>query len=353
MTDLRSCAKAGIGFAMLAGLTASVALGEGSEVPDGSVVIGALPFADTGDTTDNYDDFDAVCPFTGSTSPDVFYAFTPAADTTICITLCESGYDTKTYILEDGSFAVVACNDDACSSSGGGGFRSLLTFVPLTGGTTYHIAVDGWLGDRGAYDLIVEDCAPQELECPPGADLEGETCVDGAPDLFNGGCNSTPAVFSSVACGDVVCGDGYFDGATRDTDWYELGLTAGITEVTMSFETQFDGVFGYIETIDITQSPTCGTIVGAINPFGLTTPGGGPVSVSVCLPGGVTSWWFAGPQFTAIIACSGANDYVASWGCESPCPAPPCCTLGDSDEDGDVDFNDLVTLLANWGACPF
>lgn len=353
MTDLRSCAKAGIGFAMLAGLSASVALGEGSEVPDGSVAIAALPYADTGDTSDNYDDFDSVCPYTGSLSPDVFYAYTPAADTTICISLCESGYDTKTYVLEDGSFAVIGCNDDACSSSGGSPYRSLLTFVSLTGGTTYHICVDGYGSDAGTYDLLIEDCSPQQVECPPGADLEGEPCVDGAPDLFNGGCNSTPAVFSSVDCGDVVCGEGWFDGSTRDTDWYELSANAGITEVTMTFETQFDGVFGLIEPGDINLNPDCATITGFINPFGLTAAGGGPVSLSACLPGGVTSWWFSGPQFTAVLACSGPNDYVASWGCESPCPAPPCCTLGDSDEDGDVDFNDLVTLLANWGACPF
>ena len=36
---------------------------------------------------------------------------------------------------------------------------------------------------------------------------------------------------------------------------------------------------------------------------------------------------------------------LASWGACGGCPA-------DLDTDGDVDFDDLVTLLAAWGPCP-
>ena len=51
----------------------------GGETIADAVPIGSLPFSDTGATCDNVDDYDEACPY-GSTSPDVVYAFTPAAD---------------------------------------------------------------------------------------------------------------------------------------------------------------------------------------------------------------------------------------------------------------------------------
>ena len=74
MNDLRITNNA-LGFAAVAGLASvclqGAAYGEGSEFPDGSVSITSLPFTDTGDTSDNSDEFDAVCPYSGSTSADV------------------------------------------------------------------------------------------------------------------------------------------------------------------------------------------------------------------------------------------------------------------------------------------
>ena len=46
------------------------------------------------------DDLDFVCPYDGSTSPDVFYAFTPDEDMVIDIGTCNSGFDTKLYVLD-------------------------------------------------------------------------------------------------------------------------------------------------------------------------------------------------------------------------------------------------------------
>ena len=76
MNDLRITNNA-LGFAAVAGLASvclqGAAYGEGSEFPDGSVSITSLPYTDTGDTSDNSDEFDATCPYSGSTSNDVFY----------------------------------------------------------------------------------------------------------------------------------------------------------------------------------------------------------------------------------------------------------------------------------------
>ena len=147
MNDLRITNNA-LGFAAVAGLASvclqGAAYGEGSEFPDGSVSITSLPFTDTGDTSDNSDAFDAVCPYSGSTSADVFYQMSGDLGE-ITITLCDSLYDCKTYIL-DSAFNVFACNDDACSDDG---FKSQLD-ANLVAGATYYLAVDGYTGANGA-----------------------------------------------------------------------------------------------------------------------------------------------------------------------------------------------------------
>jgi hypothetical protein len=50
---------------------------EGGETIADAWVIYALPFNDTGNTSDNVNDYDEICPFSGSTSPDVVYAYEP------------------------------------------------------------------------------------------------------------------------------------------------------------------------------------------------------------------------------------------------------------------------------------
>jgi hypothetical protein len=59
--------------------------------------------------------------------------------------------------------------------------------------------------------------------------LEDEPCGDDT----NGGCNSTPPVFTELACGQTVCGTAWADGGTRDTDWYSIGATTGQITATL------------------------------------------------------------------------------------------------------------------------
>jgi len=53
---------------------------EGGETIATAIVIGSMPFTDTGNTSDNIHDYDEACTYTGSTSPDVVYAYTPAGE---------------------------------------------------------------------------------------------------------------------------------------------------------------------------------------------------------------------------------------------------------------------------------
>ncbi|MBL9148260.1 MAG: hypothetical protein JNM94_06140 [Phycisphaerae bacterium] len=57
------------------------------------------------------------------------------------------------------------------------------------------------------------DCAKATVE-------EGELCGDD----INGGCNNPSFAVSFIDLGDIVCGDYWADGSTRDTDWYEFTL---------------------------------------------------------------------------------------------------------------------------------
>jgi hypothetical protein len=388
MTDLRSCTKIGVGFAVVAGLSATMAFAGGSDAIDGSVTIPGVPFTDTGSTVGLVDDWDEVCPYTGSTAGDAFYRFTPAATDEYCISVCNSNYDTKLYVLDAG-LAALACVDDSCSSPGGGGFRSNISLLTLAGGAPVDIGVDGWNGATGNYEITVDVCGASgacclptgacleaqfqadcdaaggtwggedtlcldlvceacSIDCPPGSTLEGEICDDVTTppnDTVNGGCNSTPPVFTAASCGDVVCGSGWFNGSFRDTDWYELTFASGAA-VTLTADAQFDILVGFIEQL-VPGVPGCANITGFFEVSAVGGGCGGPVGVALTLGSG-TYYTFVGPQFTNIVTCGSGDQYTFT----TECAVAPCCNLGDSDEDGDVDFDDLLNVLTNWGTCP-
>lgn len=226
---------------------------QGGENIATAVNIPVLPYSDSGNTCANINDYDAVCPFTGSTSPDVVYRHSPGSDIAVDIDLCDSGYDTKVYVYENNSSTLVACNDDACGSDG---FRSELLCVPMSAGNTYYIVVDGYFGACGSYALNVTECTPCVADCPMGGQIEGEpVCFDDYKDAYNGGCNATPNVFSFIQCeGDgnaTMCGEygGFFHGPSgfnyRDTDWYELD-SAESPGATVTAYGVYASLFGYI-----------------------------------------------------------------------------------------------------------
>ncbi len=166
-------------------------------------LIETLPFNHTGTTVGYIDDYDEECPFSGSISPDVVYEYTPSENCTVEISLCgpATDYDTKLYVYE-GSCpgTLVACNDDACPS-----FLSELSdaynaAVPLTGGLTYYIIVDGWLDDAGNYEIAVTG------NC--GAGDSGNCCADHCGE--GPGCED-PVCEASVCTTDPWCCDVCWD----------------------------------------------------------------------------------------------------------------------------------------------
>ena len=129
-------------------------------------VIDYLPFYGTGDTCPFINDYDACCPYTGSTSPDVVYAYEPAADMCVSISLCNSFYDTKVFVYEDAwtPGSPVACNDDNFDCVDPPvDYTSWIEEVELLEGQTYYIVVDGYGNQCGDYVLEVEEiyCGPE------------------------------------------------------------------------------------------------------------------------------------------------------------------------------------------------
>lgn len=260
---------------------------EGGETMADAVVIGALPYGDTGNTADNIDDYDAVCPYDGSTSPDVVYSYTPAADEVLFIDLCGSGYDTKLYVM-DGSMNLIACNDDfyfgdpTC-----GNYTSAIEEAYVSAGVEYFIIVDGYGGDAGDYVLAVEASTPPEpciLECD-GGEMENEpTMSPGYVDLYNSGCNDTSGLFPFQVLDYNMpvldfCGIGGFpdgpDAGSRDTDWFVaiIGET-GIVDWTLDAEVESYGfVLGgdLVNCVDVVVDEQM--LAGPCNPASMAIQG--------------------------------------------------------------------------------
>jgi hypothetical protein len=369
MIDMRVCTK-GVGFACVASLATvaltSGAFAQGGDNPTSATAIGALPFADTGTTVGYTNDSDEVCPFTGSSSPDVYYSYSPASDQQITVDLCDSMYDTKTYVY-DSFFNLAdtrpagapACNDDFCTAPNGGPFRSFLECINVFGGNTYYIVVDGWLGDLGGYqiDVTVSDpaaCGPCIVECPAGANIEPDDCDFGNPapnDQVNGGCNATPPAFTEILCDKWYCGTGYFDGAFRDTDWWELAPLAGSATFTIKGQSEFDSVYGRVENGGVPACPVLAFAEFVV----LSNCTDAALVTAELIPG--TYWFFVGPQFTDLVDCNQpaggppaeiGENYTLRVNCELtglPCP-------WDFNGDEMVGFADLLKVLSNWGPCP-
>lgn len=202
---------------------------EGGEDIGTAVPIPSVPYSDGGATCDNINNYDEICPYSGSTSPDVVYSYTPAGAEAITIDLCYSSYDTKVYVYDQNG-ALVACNDDFYFGSPCGVYTSAIEDLPLSGGMTYYIVIDGYGGDCGTYALdVIPAAGPCDLVCPDGGVPEGEPPLqDGYVDQHNGGCNSNPAVFQTLegdenGCITMCAESGWYNYqglSYRDTDWF-------------------------------------------------------------------------------------------------------------------------------------
>ncbi|UCE66765.1 MAG: hypothetical protein JSU85_01775 [Candidatus Zixiibacteriota bacterium] len=173
---------------------------QGGDTVDDAYVITSIPFIDSGTTTGYTNDYDAVCPYSGSSSPDVVYLYSADEDTLIDISLCVgSSYDTKIYVYENTVGNIIACNDDGCPD-----YLSKLDTVRTNSGNDYFIIVDGYGGQSGNYVLDIR-VSPQPIP-PPTCDgsIYGQV-VHLPMDLWS--ISISDAGFSSVAYDNFIQGD--------------------------------------------------------------------------------------------------------------------------------------------------
>jgi hypothetical protein len=350
-----------------------------------SAIVIAGPGTFTGSTTGFVNDYDEVCPYAGSTAPDVVYAFTPTTDITVHLDLCDSSFDTKLYVYDNvwtPGFPL-ACNDDFHMSAPCTMYTSRLEYVSLVAGHTYYIVVDGYGGQNGAYTLEVIDAAispptgaccrpngtcsittqlacagvwqgentscvpnpcppPPPVPCPAGALIEGEPpCVPGDVDDYNGGCNSAPTVFQTLegqlqGCA-TMCGKSCAGDLGRDTDWFVSHGTGVLVTATCiaEFPLQFILIYG-------TDCASLTYTMGTADP-------GVPVTLSWDVASGAEVWFWVGnqgfddwPESNYVLDVCGIEDQTEN-------PTGACCAI-----DGTCTVTQEDTCSGSWlvhGTC--
>lgn len=166
----------------------------------------------SGDTSDDTDT-------NGDGSPDEWFAVTSSiVDEIITVSTCnQADYDTILTVYDSCGGAVVETNDDGVGCSG---FTSELSFQG-DGSTTYYIAVDGFGGGSGTFDLTVS-CA-----LPP----ENDIC----PDAIAVDCNSSVSGTTINATIDTDVAPDCDTGVTSPGVWYVYEDTTGlVTDITIT-----------------------------------------------------------------------------------------------------------------------
>jgi hypothetical protein len=249
--------------------------------------------------------------------------------------------------------AEIACNDDSC------GLQSAITF-PVVSGHSYWIRVSGFGGasDSGMFGIGVTsvECA----QCPGNATVIenepecGHEGGGGPLDTVNGGCNSSPPVFTPIAVGDIVCGTTKVVApSSRDTDWYRFTLLSS-TEVTWTVTAEFSVLLGFL----LSPCPQTTFIPGGA----VTGPACTANSVTLCLPPGTYYAFVASSTFLNTINCGGSGSRYIAQLTGVPCfpyipPNDDCGTaiplaLG-IPQAGDNTNANITTFLDGASGCTF
>jgi hypothetical protein len=155
----------------------------------------------------------------GDGSPDEWFSVTSSiVDEIIIVSTCnQADFDTILTVYDSCGGAVVAFNDDAPGCSG---FTSELSFQG-DGSSTYYIAVDGFGGGSGTFDLTVS-CAlpPSNDECSNAIEVDCNTSVSGTT------VNATIDTDTAPDCDTPVTSPGV---------WYVYEDTTGlVTDITVT-----------------------------------------------------------------------------------------------------------------------
>ena len=233
-------------------------------------------YTGSGTTSGYTDDYDEVCPYSGSTSPDVVYTFVASYSSSLTVDLQGSSYDTKVYLYDE-NLDLIACNDDFYPD-----YTSRLDAVPVMYGVRYYLVVDGYGGDFGEYQIEVTDVVGDTTHCPAGGVWEDEPeLVDGYIDEHNGGCNSIDdigyAPFQHITSEEFCGYAGWYlstNGSNfRDTDWFTVTIPASGSLYIEGEGDQWTYLYELgpqdCDSVGVLQS----TMFGQLSPAGFTVTG--------------------------------------------------------------------------------
>ncbi|MCI0405535.1 MAG: hypothetical protein L0Z48_12360 [candidate division Zixibacteria bacterium] len=158
--------------------------------------------------------------------------------------------------------------------------------------------------------------------CPPGAVAEGEACYLPGLDVTNGGCNSSPEVFSLVNCGDTICGTAEAESGIRDTDWYLHRFTSD-TIVTWKVVAEFPPA---IFILDVTAG-CAGLNILAFNSGNACDT----VQLTADLSAGDYVFFVAPNVFDGFACVDGPHDYVAWLDCVPNCAQCPLSGIAEGE----------------------
>jgi hypothetical protein len=307
--------------------------------PANNACANAITMADgvdyVGDTSLATNDGTANCGGS-ATSPDVWYAYTPAVSGNVNVNTCGSGYDTVLSIHTGacGALTQVACNDDNATGNNacGGGLQSGITYN-MTAGVTYRIRVAGYNGGTGTF--IVRAIGGGGCAAPTNNDCANRQGFTG-----NQAFTLCGATTDGVA---VTCNGGSFQ--VFNDIWYNYAAISGNGTLTLSTcGATFDS------RLAVYASGTCaGISQGTLVACG-DNQCGDDASVTIPVTGGSS---YAVRVGSSAAGVSGTGTLTVNF-----VPAPSCVADFDSDgdysngrtPDGGVDINDLLSYLGAFEA---
>ena len=279
--------------------------------------IGENEFTTTGAIDSEFGDPDETqCPDTyldWDNSPDIWFVWQPPSSGTLNLSTCDpDSYDTS-IVLYGGSdctsLTQIACNGDAEAADECQSFHSSITDIEVTPMSTYYIRLGGWQGDSGSGTLWIDHIP---------APATGACCLDDqCLQLIQADCNDAGGTYqgSGTDCGTEPC-------VSAGTGACCTGLGSNCQLLTESDCINLGGEY-------LGDDSTC-----IPNPCAIPT--------GACCIGST---------------CSNLdqNECLSSGGTYSgdgtSCLDLPCAVTcaGDFDLDGEVDVDDLLTIIAWFG----
>jgi hypothetical protein len=254
----------------------------------------------------------ATCGLLGS---DLWYSFTAPSAGSVTLTTClGTSADTAIAVYDTDCTTTIACDDDACAAFG----PSRVCF-PVTSGHVYKLRIGGYNGARwsGSFNLSLSTVA---YNPPPGATPEGEDCNQIYPDSFNGGCNSSPVVYSNAEFCTNYTGTAANTTSFRDTDWWMFNLPTA-DSVTVHGQANFAAQCFFV-------NPTCPGALFPGTPIANPSACAPDFTLTFSLPEGPNVFFISPAGFDGSAQCGINGDYwfrIETTGNPNCDPTGACC----------------------------